>query len=36
MADTPDRTVLPGIDAVDPPGVNCPVALAPTAFGYGT
>lgn len=29
MADTPDRIVLPGIDEIDPPGVDCPAPLAP-------
>ena len=29
LADTPDRIVLPGIDQVDPPGLDCPAALAP-------
>jgi len=29
MADQPDRIVLPGIDQVDPPGVDCPATLAP-------
>ena len=29
MADKPERIVLPGIDEIDPPGVDCPPALAP-------
>lgn len=29
MADVPDRLVLPGIDEVDPPGLDCSVAIAP-------